>query len=224
MEAAILNRPSGHPCLQAIGHARAHCFFSCCIRLNSHRASGHVLDITSATTVPTAALHIHICLTTPLMQLRSYQLRNARARKHRRQPTPKRSGLRTAWPAHQPKRFKTNGEELPNDIGSRKGEPLAAHTPSGRAPRCQPWTVPSNPGHLKEEPLAAHTLSGRAPKCNDFTELLRFAKIALTLAEFRPETQRPDDCSELLSFTATPVLWLNKHLTIIATKQMCVGP
>ena len=75
-----------------------------------------MLDITSATTVPATALHIYTCLATPLMKLRSDQFRNARARRHRRQPTSEKSRLRTVRPAHQPRRFKTNGH-LPNDVG-----------------------------------------------------------------------------------------------------------
>ena len=50
------------------------------------------------------------------MKLRSDQFRNARARRHRRQPTSEKSRLRTVRPAHQPRRFKTNGH-LPNDVG-----------------------------------------------------------------------------------------------------------
>ena len=78
-----------------------------CIGLNSHRALESVLDITSATTVPATALHIHICLTTPLMYLHSEQLRNASARKHKRQPTSDTYRLGTAPQAHQPSRFET---------------------------------------------------------------------------------------------------------------------
>ena len=59
--------PVGHSSLQTIAHARAHRFLICCLRLDSHRALEHVLDITSATTVPATALHIFICRTTPLM-------------------------------------------------------------------------------------------------------------------------------------------------------------